>query len=666
MYLSQKGVQVGDTPMKKRSSGLGHSGDSRVIGPLLQWLLQCVLVGVSMQSPVDRVAADMQAWGTDDCGERRLPSWSHLGACAAPRSLVPLYESRDGTSHPGADADCAAAFDGNVSTFVEDVVILSERTVFDRPQPAAPGSPDGRYVGINLHGHLVHLSGVSVTPRAPKTDWQPRVHPYSPALQTTNWTTTIAGARVQGSRDLVSWTDLYTFTGVLAPYPAATVFNFEAMTNGSCMPYSAFRLAQPTLHKRVYFANSALGPVEISEEYAVASMAELSFLGVRSLGSQPDATSPFINYTCVAALKASSVRLSPPARRYPSAVNMSLVGPLHKCGAQVWYTLDGSEPRKGWSGGGVEGVIGNAPVGGGKLDKDTEVRIISAGAPGTVTQVQVRVFQHVESSGAVFSSLQTSESYTFPQSRLVPLCPVGTVAFPGDGMWCYKHYNLSQAKSFWDAESACQRDGGHLASAFTAQENAFLARLARKPGTGDAGAEGGNGEESIAWIGFYRPMNDSRFRWTDESEVGWQSWVEGLPLHGTGTANPANGTCAYIGAGDWWKSECSYTSGKLCGGRAWGPWAGRWGDVVAMAEADAARCFGQPTTSMVPAEEGCFQEHWVGTDLDDPCRQKLPYICKTTPQLVCAAGYYSPTGTHSQNSSCHEKTSTQDAKKPYT
>jgi len=34
----------------------------------------------------------------------------------------------------------------------------------------------------------------------------------------------------------------------------------------------------------------------------------------------------------------------------------------------------------------------------------------------------------------------------------------------------------------------------------------------------------------------------------------------------------------------------------------------------------------------------------VGTELDDPCRQRLPYICKMAPPLVCAAGYYSPSG----------------------
>jgi hypothetical protein len=41
------------------------------------------------------------------------------------------------------------------------------------------------------------------------------------------------------------------------------------------------------------------------------------------------------------------------------------------------------------------------------------------------------------------------------------------------------------------------------------------------------------------------------YRWTDESEVGWESWVDGLPLHGKGTAHDANGTCAYLAAGDW-------------------------------------------------------------------------------------------------------------------
>jgi hypothetical protein len=133
-------------------------------------------------------------------------------------------------------------------------------------------------------------------------------------------------------------------------------------------------------------------------------------------------------------------------------------------------------------------------------------------------------------------------------------------------------------------------------------------------------------------------------RWTDESELVWQSWVADMPLHGAGTSLPANGTCAYLGAGDWWKSECTLLAGKLCGGRAWGNWGGGWGDVVGLAEEDAQECFGHPTTSMIPASEACYQEPWVGTQQDDPCRQRLPYICKFEPELVCAAGYYSPSG----------------------
>ena len=93
-----------------------------------------------------------------------------------------------------------------------------------------------------------------------------------------------------------------------------------------------------------------------------------------------------------------------------------------------------------------------------------------------------------------------------------------------------------------------------------------------------------------------------------------------------------------------WKSECSRASGKLCGGREWGPWQARWGDVVFWAEAEPLSCFGHPTTSMIPASTGCFQESFVGTEEDDPCRQPLPYVCKTEPELVCAAGYYSSTG----------------------
>ena len=235
-----------------------RGGGRRAAAVLLLWMAACPQARATGHSAAARVDAEMAAW-PHDCSERRLPAHSFLGACAEPRPA--LYESRDGQGHIGAVTGCAAAFDQNVSTFVDDVVLRSERTVFGSAQPALDGNPRGTYVGINLHGHLVHLTGVSIIPRPPSSDWAPRKHPYSRDLAVTNWTTTIAGARVQGSRDLVTWTDLYTFSGVLAPHPAATTFTFEAMTNGSCQPYSAFRLLQQQAHTRVYFANSAAGPV---------------------------------------------------------------------------------------------------------------------------------------------------------------------------------------------------------------------------------------------------------------------------------------------------------------------------------------------------------------------------------------------------------------------
>jgi hypothetical protein len=365
----------------------------RPAGPLVivaVMLLSLACGPALAQSPAQQVEDAMQAW--QNCSERRLPSFSHIGACAEP--LSELYAARDGKSHRWAVGGCSAAFDNNVSTFVEDVVLNTDRSVFGNALPRLQGNRNGSFVGINLHGHLVHLTGISVVPRAADSDWQPRRHPYSPALNATNWTTALIGATVQGSLDLVSWTDIFTFSGPLAPYPAATTFRFEDMTNGSCSPYSAFRLQQPHARTRVYFANTAVGPVEMTETYGVVSMSELSFLGVRSLGAQPAAATQFINYTCLAALPASSVRPSPAARRYPGAVNMTLIGPLRKCGASVWYTLDGSSPRKDWTGGGGAYAYSNsATVSGGMLAAHDAVRLRTAGATGTVTRVHVQAVQ---------------------------------------------------------------------------------------------------------------------------------------------------------------------------------------------------------------------------------------------------------------------------------
>ena len=229
----------------RRAGSRRHRRRRLCLPPLmLAVVLECALQGPQAygMTPQQQVDADMQAW-PHDCSERALPSSSHIGACSEPQPE--LYLSRDGTSHPFAGgASCAAAFDGNSSTFVDDIVLNTDQTVFGEAQPSWTGNPNGTYVGINLHGHLVHLTGVTVVARAPHTDWQPRKHPYSPALETVNWTMTLAGAVVQGSRDLTSWTDLYTFDGVLAPHPMPTTFTFEAMGNGSCAPYSAFRLQQ--------------------------------------------------------------------------------------------------------------------------------------------------------------------------------------------------------------------------------------------------------------------------------------------------------------------------------------------------------------------------------------------------------------------------------------
>ena len=148
----------------------------------------------------------------------------------------------------------------------------------------------------------------------------------------------------------------------------------------------------------------------MTETYGVASIAELTFLGVRAPGSQPADAVPFVNFTCLANLPQSSVRLSPPARRYAGAVNMRLLGPLRKCGAQVWYSLDGS-------------TSANSSV----LPGGDHVRIRSDGAAGTMTSVRVRTFQEVQSGSSVFTSRVTAGSYDFPKSRLVPVCPLGTV-----------------------------------------------------------------------------------------------------------------------------------------------------------------------------------------------------------------------------------------------
>ena len=63
---------------------------------------------------------------------------------------------------------------------------------------------------------------------------------------------------------------------------------------------------------------------------------------------------------------------------------------------------------------------------------------------GSVTRVNVRAMQHVSSGGLVFTSQTTSEVYSFPQAGLVAVCPPGSRAQPGNGMWCYTHHPLGK------------------------------------------------------------------------------------------------------------------------------------------------------------------------------------------------------------------------------
>jgi hypothetical protein len=63
---------------------------------------------------------------------------------------------------------------------------------------------------------------------------------------------------------------------------------------------------------------------------------------------------------------------------------------------------------------------------------------------GSVTRVNVRAVQLVSSGELVFPSQTTSEEYNFPQAGLVAVCPPGSLAQPGNGMWCYTHHPLGE------------------------------------------------------------------------------------------------------------------------------------------------------------------------------------------------------------------------------
>lgn len=510
------------------------------------------------------------------CEERELPALFPLGGC-------------------NASTACRFAFDGNASTWSADPVLKTERWLFGAHQGEEAGDTDGVFVGVDLRGERAYLLNITITPRPPGPGaWSPRAHPYNPPRDDAlDWAGGLVGARVQGLDELGEWVDLHQ---VLAPPRPVLRVPWPDMAEAVCAPYRAFRLWVPHNFTRTFFVNTAEGPVETTETVSFASLAEVAFAGVRSRGA-------LVNTTCLAEHPNFRPTVEPLPNSFPHFINVTWASPLAKCAGAVLALAAGAAAPSAAS---PTAAFGST------------VDLAPDGVLGTESSA-------VTSAAVLYGgslSLPATGEYTFPDAALAAVCDPGWAARDA---WCYRWFGIEEARPFAEAEAHCvAQGGGHLASVWSPADNSFVRAL--KPA-------GVSGAASIAWLGLNVSDGGARVRWTDGSRVTFTNWLPGAPLH-------PNRSCAMLGAGDWYLSECSEAQGKGCASRVWGEWRGLWGDVVGLPwRSESQSCYDNQQDPVAPARGECWRPASEGTATDDPCRQPLPFVCKRRGPLVCVPGY---------------------------
>jgi len=584
----------------------------------LSFLPQGTIVLVFLLVPGETLGNSTLLQDWTDCSEILLPASYPIGGCQRSDCRVSY-----GYSSANPDCSCQAWTGNNLSNFNPEVPLVTEKTLWGKPFNGSFSNPEANYIGVHLPGQQVILTMVSLVPRAEGSDWIPRPHPYNKQNYSLDWAASLVGAKIQGSADGTAWEDLHEISSRPSQNPAVTNISIDRMLPSACHAYSFFRLYQPNTIQRVYFVNTEFGPVQVNETVGVVSVARLHFYGVRS----PQSSS---NVSCLLQVPRLFAQPYPPPGFFLNDIEVVLQSLVAACNSSFWYTVDDSSPREGW--------YGQRQGGGGQILPERKLDIKPVVQPGVLATVNLQVMQLIVKDGVVYQGPVLSFLYRIPQVGLVSVCPPGSRLFPNFS-WCYRVHTLSEAKPFWDAERSCGEEGGHLASISSQAENDFITSIVREANGLSEPSTLLSGTKSVVWVGMYKDANSSGLRWTDFSTMGWTNWIQGMPLH-------ANKTCSLFGAGDWWQSECKEEVGRNCAGRKWGPWEGRWGDVVGLGYNDEPEyCYHQDTGSMIPVEYPCYQPSWVGTASDDPCRQPFGYVCKFTGQIVCAPGYFNEAGT---------------------
>ena len=95
---------------------------------------------------------------------------------------------------------------------------------------------------------------------------------------------------------------------------------------------------------------------------------------------------------------------------------------------------------------------------------------------------------------------------------IVTGCPAGWVLLDSN---CYR---LFESKLSWhDAEKNCQREGGHLASIHSKEENDFVSKLVSPVAREEA------------WIGGSDLTSEGSWVWNDGSSFSWTNWGRRQP-----------------------------------------------------------------------------------------------------------------------------------------
>eukprot|EP00091_Calanus_sinicus_P011737 TRINITY_DN264_c0_g1_i2.p1 TRINITY_DN264_c0_g1~~TRINITY_DN264_c0_g1_i2.p1 ORF type:complete len:170 (-),score=40.67 TRINITY_DN264_c0_g1_i2:136-645(-) len=164
---------------------------------------------------------------------------------------------------------------------------------------------------------------------------------------------------------------------------------------------------------------------------------------------------------------------------------------------------------------------------------------MKSGFPILAATVGILLFSEVSSQGAVTCPIECLAAG-------IPACDSGWSRF---GSHCYKYFD--EAGLAWTAaKERCEKEGAHLTSIHSEEENKFLASLVPKDAAG----------ETYVFIGGTDAAAQGTFVWTDGSAWDYNNWMpgqpDGLPDEDCSEFNFAQNTL-------WNDQKCTHPRGKF-------------------------------------------------------------------------------------------------------